>query len=432
MTLYDYQLPASDAVLAALVRHNVALDTSDLGTGKSYVAADVARRLGCPVLVVCPKAVIPPWRRILADAGVVADVINYEKIRNGSTPFLSRDGTQFEWKVPTDTLIIWDEAHKAKSPTSQIAKMVRAAKPFKNLLLSATLAESPLEMRAVGFLTGLHRWVDWFTWCRRNGCKSNPWGGAYLSAKMRDKVLLDLHTYLFPEYGARVRIADLGDLFPETQISAEAFDFDTNIQAVFDELDTELNKLAQTRAADFNINALTLQLRARQEVELRKVPGLIKMAQDAMEEGMSVVVFTNYVASLDLLRDALKCGCVTGGQKAEDREIMVSEFQENKTRCIIVNIQAGGVGLSLHDLSGSHPRLALVCPTYGAKDLRQALGRVRRAGGLSKSIQRIVFAAGTIEETICETVRSKLYNLDLLNDGELSLNEKLLPLSEPA
>jgi len=431
MVLYDYQIPAADALLAALLKHRVALDTSDLGTGKSYVAADVARRLGCPVLVVCPKAVVPPWRRILADAGVTATVLNYEKLRTGNTPFLSRDKGAFDWRIPEDTLIIWDEAHKAKSPDSQISKMVRSAKKFRNLLLSATLAESPVEMRVVGYLTGLHKWTDWWQWCRKNGCKSNPWGGIFLATKARVRVLTELHATLFPDFGTRVRIADLGDRFPETQISAEAYEFEGNIQAVFDELERALADLAKTAAADININALTLQLRARQEVELRKVPGLIRMAEDAIAEGMSVVIFTNYTATLELLCEKLKCRGVAGGQTEAEREAVVREFQADRARCVVVNIQAGGVGLSLHDVTGKHPRLALVCPTYGAKDLRQALGRVRRAGGLSRSIQRIVFAANTIEETICETLRAKLDNLDLLNDGDLSLNGLVAPVSEP-
>jgi superfamily II DNA or RNA helicase len=63
--------------------------------------------------------------------------------------------------------------------------------------------------------------------------------------------------------------------------------------------------------------------------------------------------------------------------------------------------------------------VALICPTFSATELKQALGRIHRAGGRSKSVQKIIFTAGTIEEKICETVRRKLGNLELLNDGDL-------------
>ena len=52
-------------------------------------------------------------------------------------------------------------------------------------------------------------------------------------------------------------------------------------------------------------------------------------------------------------------------------------------------------------------------------ELRQILGRVQRTGARSPSIQRIIFAKGTVEEEVCDAVADKLDNLDLLNDGEI-------------
>ena len=82
--------------------------------------------------------------------------------------------------------------------------------------------------------------------------------------------------------------------------------------------------------------------------------------------------------------------------------------------------QAGGTGLSFHDTLGDHPRVALISPSFSAVDLRQALGRVHRASGASSSIQKIVFAADTIEMGVCRSIRAKLNNLDLINDDELN------------
>jgi len=52
--------------------------------------------------------------------------------------------------------------------------------------------------------------------------------------------------------------------------------------------------------------------------------------------------------------------------------------------------------------------------------MRQSMGRIWRDGSKSKSIQKIVFVSGTIEENVCNTVNQKLTNLDLLNDGDLT------------
>jgi superfamily II DNA or RNA helicase len=111
---------------------------------------------------------------------------------------------------------------------------------------------------------------------------------------------------------------------------------------------------------------------------------------------------------------------IHGQQTPEERQAAIDAFQADTARVIVANIKAGGVGVSLHDLNGKHPRMSLISPTWSAIDLRQALGRVHRAGGKTKSLQRIVFAAGTVEEKVAKMVEEKLSHLDALNDGELS------------
>ncbi len=105
---------------------------------------------------------------------------------------------------------------------------------------------------------------------------------------------------------------------------------------------------------------------------------------------------------------------------AKARQQNIDDFQADKERIILVNIQAGGAGLSLHDLNGKHPRMALISPSYSAVLMRQATGRVWRDSAKSKSIQKIVFVAKTVEEKVCDSVKRKLENMDLLNDGDLT------------
>jgi hypothetical protein len=49
---------------------------------------------------------------------------------------------------------------------------------------------------------------------------------------------------------------------------------------------------------------------------------------------------------------------------------------------------------------------------------------VWRDDAKTKSIQKIVFVAGTIEDNICRNVQQKLKNMDLLNDGDLRFSEQ--------
>ena len=91
----------------------------------------------------------------------------------------------------------------------------------------------------------------------------------------------------------------------------------------------------------------------------------------------------------------------------------------SKKRVLLVSLQAGGAGISLHDVNGIAPRHAIISPSYSAIDLVQAVGRIWRAGSKSKATQRIVYAAGTIEEEIAASVTAKIANIENINDGDL-------------
>lgn len=432
ISLLDYQQPAAALLLTILREGRNAIDTSATGTGKTFVACWVASQLGRPVAVICPKAVVGNWERTLALAGVTpVFVTNYEKIRYGSTPYGRWEGRNWAWtkNVPPDTLLIWDEAHKCAGEKSQNARMLAASKASHlNLMVSATLAEDPTELKAVGYLLGLHSWGNFWKWCMKHGCWRKPFGGMEFKKKTAAQFLLALHRELFPRHGVRLRIEDLGDAFPENQVTAEAYDLgdEAEMRKVVAEMQDEIATLNATcDPASMAANAIVAQLKARQRAELLKVPGLVEMTNDLLAEGKSVVVFTNFQQTLDALQEKLP-GSVSihGQQTAEERQSCIDKFQADQARVIIVNIAAGGVGVSLHDTHGNHPRVSLICPTFNAKDLKQALGRIHRSGGKSKCLQRLVFSAGTVEEKVCRAVQSKLDRIDLLNDGDLAWQEQ--------
>ena len=84
---------------------------------------------------------------------------------------------------------------------------------------------------------------------------------------------------------------------------------------------------------------------------------------------------------------------------------------------MVVNIAAGGTGLSLHDTHGNYPRVSLISPTFNAKDYLQALGRIHRNGAKSHALQKILVAAGSVEETVISSIQKKLANLNTLQTG---------------
>jgi len=447
--LLPYQRAHADRIADALERLRVALDSSDMGTGKTFVGAATAARLGLRLAVVAPKAVLPSWKKVAALFGVeVVGIHNYEAVKLGNTGLGRFESGEFRWSLTPDTLLVFDEVQRCKARDSQNAKLLIAARrqQVRTLLCSATAASNPLEMRAVGFAVGLHRLHNYWPWARAHGVHRGRFGMEFDGGP---EDIARIHCRLFTDLraGSRMRIAEIPD-FPPTLIIAEPVDTgrEREIQAVYDQLNMDLNRAVATNdhqrkeeiAEELEATAanhLTIQLRARQDVERLKLDTLAAMATDAVAEGMAVAIFVNFDESIDGLAEALATDCIIrGGQSAGVREEAIRRFQSNEEAIIVCNIRAGGVGVSLHDPTGVKPRLSLISPTFSAQDLRQALGRVHRSGG-AHSIQKIVFASGTVEEHACAAVEAKLACIDTLNDGDLrhiSMNTEEQLREQPA
>jgi SNF2 family DNA or RNA helicase len=146
---------------------------------------------------------------------------------------------------------------------------------------------------------------------------------------------------------------------------------------------------------------------------------MVQMATDGLEEGMSVVLIVNFEDTVQALAQRLDTeNIIHGGDKPEFRQMVIDRFNDDDDHLVVLNIKAGGLGIGLHGTATRRPRLALISPTFSGIDLKQALGRVHRAGG-ARSIQKVVWAAGTIEERVCEKVQERLQRVSIFNDNAL-------------
>ncbi len=445
------QIKHVETLLRSLDENGFALDMSETGTGKSYAAAAIARHWYGPVELICPKAVIPQWLKVLAKFGVKPHVIvNYEKIGRGNTPWMKwkkvkdpmkpwKEGELREmpvFKFPSNALVILDEGHRCKGNDTTNAWMLIALKlqGYRTLIASATLATTPMEMRASGYLAGLHALYNFSDFCRVHGAADLGRFGALTwnaEADAARRAMLKLNEYLFTTSAcaSRMRVEDFGNLFPESHIVAEAYDLGANspkVQAVYEEMEREIARL-EKRCENYSEHIFAIMMAARRKSELLKVPLFAEMVEDLYDEGKSVCIFLNFEDSIDALRSRLtktkkfdgQLAYIVGGQHAEQRQRDIDAFNADTKRVMIANIKAGGIGISLHDLNGKFPRASIVSPNFSAFELVQALGRVWRQGGLTKSYQNIVFAAGTIEENACRRVQARIDNLSTLNDADL-------------
>lgn len=450
--LLEPQFKHVQTLVDSLYLNGYAVDMSETGTGKTYAAAAVIREMNRPFVVICPKSVIHQWEKILASFKLKANVlINYEKLSRGNTKYMKwkklpdpvrpfqENATEElpHFKFDPNTLVVLDEGHKCKGNNTSNSWMMVSLKlqGYRVLVSSATVATSPLEMRAFGFLTNLHALYNFRDFCRVHGAELAPRYGAMtfnLSSSEAREGMLRLNEYLFKttKSASRMKVEDFGKEFPESHIVAEAYDLGSNeskIQAVYDDMEAELAKLEE-KSQNYSEHIFAVMMEARRKAELCKVPLFVDMIEDLYDEGKSVVLFLNFTDSVDAVVKRLdkmakfkdQIGYIVGGQNDKSRVKDIEAFQADKKRVMVVNISAGGTGVSLHDLNGKFPRASIISPNWSAYNMRQALGRIWRLEGKSKSYQRIVYAAKCIEENICHRVQGKLQCLDTLNDGDLA------------
>jgi len=430
---YRYQLPSIKRLAMALHTHNGALDCSDTGTGKTAVACGVARVLNRKLFVICPKNVMRPWKRLARRFKVHCNVINYEMLRTGNTSWghwgeqQARNGRwykhfQYECLYSNERLFVFDECHRLKDYRTLNCKMGIAAldQGYKVLGVSATAADNPLHMKFVGLLTNLIAHPShFFGWMTQNGVRKGRWGMEFVGGR---HYLSRIHERIFPARGVRIRIRDLGPLFPQTTVISEAYnmpDVSDRINNVYEEMQAEIAKLEESKRKDRGACILTEMLRARQEVELLKVPTFVQMAEDGLAEGSAVIVILNFTDSVQAVSRKLHTmNTITGADNMDHRQRLIDRFNNDDEDIVVLNIKAGGLGIDLHGTTNGKPRLVLISPTWSGIDLKQALGRAHRAGG-APSIQKLIWAADTLEERVCDRVRARLQRVSIFNDNEL-------------
>jgi superfamily II DNA or RNA helicase len=428
MKLFPYQKNAVERHLKILDSVGASLDGTGCGGGKTVIASAVAARYALKTAVVCPKSVIGKWEATLAAFNVQPlFVLNPEKLRVGNTPWLQKrpgrgKSSSFEWQLPERCLLIFDEAHMFGAATSQNSKLLESAKDHAVLMLSATAAESPLRMKAIGVQLRLFTSGYYWRWVRELGAIESKWGGLEWDPKRPENKhkMERLHHSIFANRGYRVPEETLRAQLPELMVTDEAIYLSTKDK-------NEIKKLYDEMADPEDPGAVK-NLRQRQAIEKIKVPALVERAKEIVEAGGSSVIFLNFHESIDVARIHFEEGCVIDGRESAAQRLETQRrFQSNELRTVIVQIAAGGQSIDLHDTCGSFPRVALLCPQFSGVVEEQAIGRIARVGARSRALAIRLFAPATVEAAAAKLTAEKRENLGILNEGKKILNESRLP-----
>jgi hypothetical protein len=410
---FPWQVSSIEKIAAAVRRGLSILEASDMGTGKTITTLLGVKAADRRPAIVAPKSSLAQWRDICHRADVQPlFVLNIEALKaNGRGWLLSEGGRakNWRWTLPPGTALIFDEVQRFSAHNSQNA-LILACAPRPVVMASATCADSPIKMRAIGHQLGLCSWGNWLYWCGANGCQKNAFHGG-LEFVGGPEILDRIHRQIFQTgRGVRVRIKDIPS-YPENFI--ETMVVPVSAQKAIDEAYTIALKLEEERAP----NAMVESLRARQLAEHHKIPALIEQIEMMVEE-RSVICFVNFRDSLSRLKDEFpEAALIYGGQSETERNAAITNFQNNSAEILITMIQAGGEALSLGDVTGTRPRVELINPGWSARELIQATARHHRVNSKSPALTYLVFAEGTIEERVRRKVIQKVHHIDSINDG---------------
>ena len=162
------------------------------------------------------------------------------------------------------------------------------------------------------------------------------------------------------------------------------------------------------------------------ELETKKIISskkevLIENVVEAIENNHKVLIFVNYLSSIESICDSLKENKIkylkmTGQTK--DRQILVDKFQnDNRYKVFVMTLKTGGVGLNLV----SADTIFIYDPWWNTTVENQAIDRAYRLGQDKTVFAYKMIMRNTIEEKILklQEIKNKLLD-DLISEDNLS------------
>jgi SNF2 family DNA or RNA helicase len=329
-------------------------------------------------------------------------VVNYTQLR-----LLGENLVDVRWLA-----LILDEGQYIKNPNSQTAQIARALRAEHRLVLSGT----PIENRLLD-LWSLMAFVmpgvlsSRAQFARLYDSKGDPFARRRLAARVRPFVLRRTKAQVAKDLPDRIE----EDLFCEIEGEQQAL-YRAELKSAQQLL---LRIKTQQELAQNQFHFLTSLLRLRQiccdprlvkpdsSAPSAKVESLLEQLDALMEEGQKVLVFSQFVEMLDLLRPVLKqrqwqVFYLAG--HTENRGELVRDFQSTQGPAVfLISLKAGGFGLNLTAAS----YVVLFDPWWNPAVENQAIDRTHRIGQTNKVIAYRLLIKNSIEEKIRALQRQK-------------------------
>lgn len=408
------------------------------------------------LLVVCPRAAFESWesevnvsltekvqveryegRIVNPDSQIV--LINYEQLENpNKLSYLE------QWASENSAMLVLDEAHRVKGGEKSVRW--RAVRSLANkasrvdLLTGTPMPQGPSDLNA------LFR-AAWPRLTRRDlderflfSLKRNT---VFVRTTKGELELppLEIRTISEEPGALQKKILDaLADKYIGSNFLsiADSKNLAKRGKAVMTMLAASSNPalLVKKSISDFEMGLSWPPISVTQDDELGelienysahevpwKVRHVVLRAKEAADEGQKILVWSNFIGSLVLLKSALrdfKPALVYGSVANVERESELERFREDPScHVLIANPQTLGEGVSLHEVCH---HAVFVDRTFNGALYLQAIDRIHRLGlgPDQKTVIEILSTKGTIDEKVRERLEEKVRRLaDFLEDEHL-------------
>jgi SNF2 family DNA or RNA helicase len=336
----------------------------DMGLGKTTATIIAALETGAKkILIICPASLKINWQREIenySDRPVyIAEgkkfstesdfvIVNYDILKNfhdikdKDKSLLNQ--SQFE-------LVILDEAHMISNPQAQRTKIINHY--VKNIKRAWLLTGTPMTSRPMNYYNLLNiiespvaqnwmayaiRYCQGYQFTAGNRKVWNVTGASNLE-ELRDRTSKQILRRLKED------VLDLPDkIISPVYLRLKSKDYEELMGEYYDWFD---NKKDESSSLTVQFSKL---MKVRKVIANEKTKQTIEFAENIIEQGKKVIIFTNFTDTLQTIYQHFGKQAVylDGSCSKPHRQHAVDEFQDNeKIKVFVGNLKAAGVGLTL-------------------------------------------------------------------------------------
>jgi SNF2 family DNA or RNA helicase len=435
---YDHRSPMDHQkeAIEKLVRNKKFILADDMGLGKttSTIISALETKVE-KILIICPASLKINWQREIAnysDRSVyIAEgkkfstesdfvIINYDILKNFHDPKNNENSEILKAKFG---LVIMDEAHMISNPQAQRTKIVNdlITKVERVWLLTGT----PMTSRPMNYFNLLKMVespvaANWMAYAKRycNGYQFSVgsrkvWNvtGASNLEELRDRTQTHILRRLKED------VLDLPDkIITPVYLRLKSKDYEGLMGEYYDWYDKNQDESS----------SLTIQfgklMKVRKVIAEEKVKSTIELAENIIEQGKKVIIFTNFTDTLRTIYDHFGKSAVylDGSCSKPHRQKAVDDFQENdKIKVFVGNLKAAGVGITLTAAEAVIMNDLSFVPAEHA----QAEDRSHRIGQKNSTSVYYPLFENTIEGAIYDILTRKKKIISTVMGDDLNLDD---------